>query len=473
MRSMKKPLGIADPRVTMTDSPPDGLLSPSFASVLVFDDLPQHDISAPDEPASRVREMSPEARFATDKPIHGRGSGKRYPPLELDVAMDKFHTLDGFAEPLNPQNTPASVSGCDSPGEASRRGNSENLRTSSAPATQALDINWFDGQPEECSIFTLDDRDDDLKTQKRRFSADDQPHQISILNLKAVPLTANARHIKGVNDAISPPRCVRFSPPPDSPPRRSPRPIQRPLPSIERKQDYIATYRQQKQYEKWRSPNRARVQRVSPYRSPAKGSQRLSNLLNRQPDINFSSYSRLPFRADDRSRSPSPMSQPQDDLGQSATEMTGALLDDSALVNGVTPSQAYELAMVTFSLYRIQYPLSSRVSMLQVRVGSTILPVSTSPGQEGAKKDVQFRMGINYLIFHTYVMVPAFALRMPLVAVSAANRLTRSRIGLTILHIAKLIWLLTVRLINLVLLMLGLDVTYHSEGYHSEVIAVD
>lgn len=200
---MRKPLGSIDTRVTMTDTPPEGFLSPSFAPVIAFGDLPQHENSALDELEPRARELNPTARITTEQlgeALDGR-EGKQYPRLELDPTMDKYHTLDGFAEPKNPQNTPASNSGCDSPHDAPRRDNGEGLRTSSAPAIPALTINWFEDPPDEDSIYLPGDAEDSTKNQTRRFSADDKP--------------------------------------------RSPRPVNRPLPSVERKQDYIATYRQQ------------------------------------------------------------------------------------------------------------------------------------------------------------------------------------------------------------------------------------
>ncbi|KAJ5219378.1 uncharacterized protein N7498_001477 [Penicillium cinerascens] len=470
MRLMRKPLGCIDNRVTMTDTPPEGFLSPSFASVIAFGDLPQHENAALDELPPRNREMNPTGRIMTEQlgeALDGR-DGKRYPRLELDPTMDKYHTLDGLAEPKNPQNTPASNSGCDSPRDAPRRDNGEGLRTSSAPATPALTINWFEDPPDEDSIYLPGDEEDSTKNQTRRFSADDKPRSNSPITVpKGAHLQAavDASLVgEDIGTAIATLRCVRFTPPlyssPARSPPRSPRPVNRPLPSVERKQDYISTYRQQKQNAKWKGLNRARAQRVSPNRSPVRASQPSSNPVSGQPGIRFLSPSKSAF-GDDRSRLTGLFQSSSD---QEAPEMPGALTDESTVTNGFAPSrQACDLAVISFSLYRFRYPGSSRAGVLQVRMNSTIIPLKPSLQEGKTNKTVVTRMAVDDLLLHTYVVVPALMLRLPLLGVSAAKQFKHSRLGLAAIQLWKMFWVLALRALYFVMLKLGQDVYYHSE----------
>jgi len=459
---MKRPLGSIDTRVTMTDSPPDGFLSPSFASVIAFDDPPQHETPTLNGRDPGTRDLNRKGRITTDEfeeALDGRDED-RYPRLELDPAMDKYHTLDGLTEPQNPQNTPASNSGCDSPADVSRRGNGEGLRTSSAPATPALTVNWFEDPPDEDLLYLPGDVDDTTKNQKRRFSADDRPRSISPITVpKEVhpQATADAKLVtEDAEKAVATLRCVRFHPPPDSSPerspRRSPRPINRPLPSVERKQDYISTYRQQKQNEKWKGPNR---QRISPNRSPARASQPSLNHLSGQPGFRFSSPSRSPFK-DDTSSSAGLFQSSSD---QEFPEMSGALTDELAVTNGFAPSgQAYDLAVISFSLYRFRYPGSSRAGVLQVRMNSTIIPLKPSLQTGKTDKTVVTRMAVDDLLLHTYVIVPAFILRLPLLGLSVIKRFKQSRLGHAMIYLLKTICALALGSLYFVLLRLGHDV---------------
>jgi hypothetical protein len=468
---MRKPLGSIDTRVTMTDTSSGRLLSPSFASVIAFGDLPQQESPAFDELGPRAWETNSTERITTHElgeALDGRDD-KRYPRLELDSAMDKYHTLGGLTEPKNPQNTPASNSGWDSPGDASQCGNGETLRTSSAPAAPALTINWFEDPLDESLDYLPGEEDDGTKIQKRRFSADDQPRSTSpIVVPKEVPVQAIAgASLTGdeIEEVVATTlRCVRFTPPLDSSPVRfspgSPRAVNRPIPSVERKQDYISTYRQQKQNEKWRGPNRGRIQRVSPNRNAARDSQPSSNPLKGQPTTRFSSPPKSAFGGD-RSYSTSLFQSSSD---QEAPEMFGALTDESTVTNECVPSgQAYDLAVISFSLYRFRYPGSLRAGVFQVRMNSTIIPLKPSLQEGKTDKTVVTRLAVDDLLLHTYVIVPAFILHLPLFGISAAKQFRQSRLGRATIYLSKMLWAMALRFFYYVLLRLGQDVYYHSE----------
>ncbi|KAJ5121793.1 hypothetical protein N7448_002926 [Penicillium atrosanguineum] len=472
MRSIKKPLGSIDTRVKMTDTPPDGLLSPSFASVIAYGNILQREPPTLNEMDSRAREPKSMQRITTDELGEGldERDEERYPRLDLDPAMDKYHILESLTEPTNPQNTPASNSGCDSPGDVSRRSNGEGLRTSSAPITPALTINWFEDQPVESLYYLLGEADDGTKNQnqKRRFSADDQPRSTSPITVpKEVHLQATA-DVNPIGDDIEKAattlRCVRFTPPLDLSPARSPprssRAVNQPLPSMERKQDHVSTHRQQNQNEKWRDPNRARGNRVSPNRSPVRACQPSSNPSSDQPTVRFLSPSKCAFGGD-RLHSTSLFQSSSD---QEAPEMSGALTDEPTATNGFASSgQGFDLAVISFSLYLFRYPGSSRAGVFQARINCTVIPVKHSPQEGKTNKTVVTRMAVDDLLLHTYVIVPALILRLPLLGVSVAKQFKHSRLGIATTYFVNILWAMALRAFYYVLLRLGQDVYYHSK----------
>ncbi|KAJ6119225.1 hypothetical protein N7523_003505 [Penicillium sp. IBT 18751x] len=318
----------------MTDTPPDGFLSPSFASVIAFGDDLQHEPPALNALDSHAREPRLTQRIITDADERpDELDDERYARLELDPAIDKYHTLDGLAEPRNPQNTPASNSGCGSSGDVYRPSNGKGLRTSSAPVTPALTINWFEDQPDESLHYLLDEADDGPKdpNQKRRFSADDRPRPTSPLT---VPKEVHIQAVEDVNSmrddiegAVTTLRCVRFTPPLESfqahSPPGSPRVVSPQLRPVERKQDYVSTHQPQKQIVKRRGPDRTRGNRRSLNRSPKRASQASSNPSSGQPTICFLSPLKCPFGGD-RLQSTSRFQSSSD---QDGPEMSGALTD--------------------------------------------------------------------------------------------------------------------------------------------------
>ncbi|KAJ5179147.1 hypothetical protein N7492_002357 [Penicillium capsulatum] len=450
MRSMRAPFGSLDTRVTMTDSLADGLLSPSFASVLAFDDSPGDNHGLGDM-CSRLKNVHP-AR--PHKPDNAHEKPRRaYPRLELDAIMDKHHALDGLAEPLNPQNTPASNSGHDSPDEADPRRQTDNLRTTSAPH---LNLRWFENQPDGSLLFVAGRGDEAAGTQKRRFSADDEPRPTTLL--KTIHQTPGDKSHRESEDAASSFRCVRFTPPPESSQQRSPRLVQHPLPSVERKQDYIASYRQQRQYEKWKGPNRALSQRLSPYRSPPK-IPKSARSFNQEPNFHFSTASKLPFNQDESSCAESAQ-ETSDDVPLGLRDLAPREAGDAH--DSTQRRPAYDLVAVTFCVYRFRDHGPEGVS--HIRVDSAVVPASHLLQETGQEKNAVIRTSVDDLLLHTCVIMPAFILRVPLAILSAADRIAASRVAIVTINALRMLCAVFVRFVTtIVARMLGQDVSDHAE----------
>ncbi|CAI7622447.1 unnamed protein product [Penicillium manginii] len=399
----------------MTSLGDDHIHSPSFASVIFMDGM---------QPADQGTEET-DLLMDSHLSLPVRHPGKRYPRLELDVAMDKYHTLDDFAEPLNPQNTPAShtYSGSGSPQDTCRRIKTDSLRTSSAP--QALLIDWC---PPGSSLNLLEN--DDLKYGK---AADSHPK-------------------KSLADIISSARCVRFSPPP-TPSGHSPRPFQRPLPSIERNKDYISSFRQQKQFEKWRVAARAKSQRVSPYRSPKKSTLPASIQLNAQPEICFSP-------------SKTPLHQDTDTFGTSQPqEHTETYFHpDKTITPTAYQRPLLNLVAVSLSLHHIRKAAKSSESGLRamnLQLSYSLRPIGTRLQDEEARNVVTCAT-MNDLLLYVFFIVPEFVLRGPLAILHYLNRAAHTRTGLAALVVLRLFWSIILELITPVLSKLGMNAIVRS-----------
>lgn len=433
-------MGNLDPRVMTTDPPVDVLLSPSFASVLDFDEPNEpdfQDLIALDDENHCEHAMGwqgqPGPSSTRDLSLK-QGTVKRpqLPRLELDVAMDKYHVLDGPADLLIPQNTPDSANA--SPSEGHREYKAENPRTRSIPQAPVLTLDWLEDRE---SINPRSEGKEKPQSPKRRFSVSDEPRPTSPITqgYNDCP-TANFSPIKDLAETIAT-RCVRFSPP-ESPPCRSPRSGSRPLPSVERRQDYISLYRQQKQHEKWKGASRAFASRVSPRRSPVKVQP--STTLNPRPEIRFSSLSKVLFRPDDlasrlhgtqRAQSPEPDS----------------MLEDIRSNKGVPPPErVYDLVVLNFGLYRPRHPeylpYDSKWAFVRIRMSPTFIPARSLAEEAQGTKQIVCRLPAEDLLLHFIVVLPYFFVRIPLTALAKAGRLANSRASLTILDIFRIFWAL-------------------------------
>jgi hypothetical protein len=144
--------------------------------------------------------------------------------------------------------------------------------------------------------------------------------------------------------------------------------------------------------------------------------------------------------------------------------MSSALADEPTAHDGFASSgPAFDLAMISFSLYHFRYPGSSRAGVFQVRMNSAVIPLKASLQEGKMNKTVVSRVAVDDLLLHTYVIVPTFILRLPLLGVSVAQHFKHSRLGLATVYLVKVLWAMTLRALYYVLLRLGQDVYYYSE----------
>lgn len=458
---MKGPLGIVDTRVKMTDTSADDLLATSFSSVIAFDEPPQYTTTGLDD--YRTLDLSPKRQSASDdvgEPAGERGKERRHPRLELDVAFDKYHMLDGFAEPLNPQNTPTSYSGCNSPGEMTGRGN-ENSRSRSAPVSPALRLSWSEDQPAVDLVYLHGDGDTGLQNRELHRLGTSPLSSVSSRDAtKNVQPAADLRTSKEtIGDASAPLRCVHFSPPLNSTQCKATDPVQRPIPSVERKRDYIVSHRQRRR-EKW-SPIRARAQRFSPYRSSNKIPRSRTTSLNRPPDRRFSPHASSPSRRNERSRSPSLESRHQSPCGQEDPGLTGSPTNNLEHSNANPVAEpAYDLGRISLSLYQYRMPGTWRFNLFRLVIHSAMLPAAAVvPGEPS--KQVYIDLSIECLLFHISFIIPAIMLRALFMVNSAVERVGRSPISRPGLFLIKILWLLFMSLVKFVVRTLGVSGGYY------------
>jgi hypothetical protein len=410
-------LGIIDKRVTMTDTPPDGRLSSSFSSMIGFDDLVQREHQPLDYPGIPGPKMTHRVQFASDKSpqaTYGRGISKPYPRLELDVALDEYHCLDGFTEPVSPRNTPASTSGGLSPEVSLRPVDAQAMRTSSAPQIQSLAFEWFDGKSEGDLADLEDDTEVGIGTQRRRFSADDGPCPPStIIPPKDIPQTSGSGSMEEIGRDMP---CVRSSLPPASPKPFSP-PANRPLDTVDRNVDDIASHRQRKYYRKWKCPSRAFAQRVSPCRSPPKPFK--ARFLYRHSDGPLSAL--LPFSSHhEYSRDQATQTDPmQATVEHNVSERFKAVPAGMTGCDVVTsPPQVSHLVGLSLSIHRVQRPgqqstPTSSGRAFQVEMTSNPVPLNIpSQGGEVVEHSLNYQ-ALEDLVFHTYLVLPASVARFP------------------------------------------------------------
>ncbi|KAJ5186973.1 hypothetical protein N7449_009967 [Penicillium cf. viridicatum] len=470
------PLGIVDTRLTMTDSPTDRFFSPLVAPFTGFGGTDerqpgnQTEAEASPKQGHRILELRESFR--------GFGSSRKCPRLELDVAVDKYHTLDGLAEPLNPQNTPASNSERDSAEESTeslRCYKMENLRTSPAPQTEELNFDCFQDSP-EASFVHQDDGSESPKPSKLR--------RLSVGRRQWIkpPVAALSNHQPGVNagtfnkpgDPDSLLRCVRFSPPASlSPPSRA---IRRPQPSIERRQDYVALHRQKKQYQKWKVTGRANSRKSSPSKMPTKRTQFLATRIPKNHDLRGSSLSSLPYR---ETRQTSFLARVG--LSSGAREVRAGNVGDTPVADNSNIASNTEQNLpaflaVSFSLYRTRPAPSSSTEKapkyaFRFRMTRTDLPQQPSPHFPLEFEKITCHPTIDGLLFHICFIIPAIVVLLPLSVIFAATHpFANTRFGAVMLYLARALLYLLMNIIALVLSKCGVSCgcQWNPDTGHSE-----
>ncbi|KAJ6037371.1 hypothetical protein N7540_001650 [Penicillium herquei] len=479
----------------MTDSPVGGLLSPSFASVLAFDepddpayqdlqglgeeDRGKHEIGLHDSvgsSSSGIQEKDPQGLGEEDRSKHNIGlhesvasSGSviqesdhsegvekepHFPRLELDAAMDEYHALDGPADQFNLQNTtPVSNSGGNSPAICSydrQRYKAENIRTSSAPQESPVKLDWLEDNGQ---IDREDDGNSKTTTLKRRLSASDQPQSAASspnTPVKNDPLPLPNSPVGKLETTQSFERYVRFSTDDPLPPR-SPN---RPLPSVEREKDYISLHRLHKQQEKWRGRSQRERLGISPRRNPSKIQP---STLNRHPDIHFLSIPKLPFSDARR------VTRSQGNLSTSDQTVDTARQEAQPQPHQ-QPRRVYDLAVLNLGLYRSQYPQGARWAFWRVRMSPTFIPARSLTEDAQDTRHIVYRLPAADLILHFVVVVPYFIVHIPFVTLVKAGRLANSRAGISFLDVVRIIWALVAAFINFALRKIcGMEFGFYSK----------
>ncbi|KXG54534.1 uncharacterized protein PGRI_076780 [Penicillium griseofulvum] len=485
-------LGIMDHRVTMTDPSTDGLFSPFRP--LSFTDFDRTDEKKParqaenglppflapspftgfdrtdgKQPGSQTKvDASPKQAhriFGLRNSFRGFDSSGQCPRLELDVDVDKYHTLDGLTEPLNPQNTPNSErDSTEESTESLRCYKMENLRRSSAPQMGEFNLDCFQDSPEESFYRFQDDENESLKSSKlRRLS-------VGHRQWYKPPVAALANHQPGVNTsnfekAAKPGsllRNVRFSPLAGSlsPPSRA---IDRPLPSIERRQDYVASHRQSKQYRKWKLTRHANSQKWSPCSIAPKTTRCLAARIPKNRDRYPSSSSSLPSRETRQTAIFTRIGSSGDTQEVKARNVVDTSVGDDLTVADNTEKNVPAFLAVSFSLYTNRPEPSSSTEkppkfVLKFRVTQPDLPQQPSPHFPTEFEDTTCHPAIDDLISHTCFIIPTPAVLIPLRVIFAVTHpLANTNAGAVLLYLARALLYLLGNIVLLVLLKCGVS----------------
>ncbi|CAG8890146.1 unnamed protein product [Penicillium egyptiacum] len=467
-KSLKSdPLGIIDTRLTMTDSPTDGFFSPLFEPFTGFTPFTGFDGADKRQPGSQTEaEASPKQAhriLELRESFRGFDSSRNCPRLELDVAVDKYHTLDGLAEPLNPQNTPASNSergSTEEYTESFRRYQMENLRRSPTPQTEEFNFDCFQDSPEASFVCQDDESESEKPSKLRRLS-------VGRRQWIKPPITALANHQPGINANFKEPgnpgsllRSVRFSPPAASlsPPSRAAR---RPLPSIERGQDYVALHRQKKQYRKWKVAGRANSRKCSPCNSPTKRTQSLAARIPKNHDMRNSSLFSLPDRETRQMAFPTRVAPGADAREVRTSEVVDTPVASDSNIAGKTERNLPAFLAVSFSLYRIRPAPSSSSKKapkyaFRFRMTRTDLPQQPSPHFPTKFENLACHPIIDDLLFHICFIIPAIVVLLPLnVVFIATYPLTNTRVGAVMLYLVRALLYLLINIIIFVLFKCG------------------
>lgn len=470
-KSLKSdPLGTVDTRLTMTDSPTDGFCSPLFEPFTGFAPFTRFDGTDKRQPGSQTEaEASPKQAhriLELRESFRGFDSSRNCSRLELDVAVDKYHTLDGLAEPLNPQNTPASNSERGSTEESTesfRRYQMENLRRSNTPEAEEFKFDCFQDSPEASFACQGDESESQKPSKLRRLS-------VGRRQWIKPPITALANHRPGTNagnfkNSSNPGslmRCVRFSPPAASlsPPSRAAR---SPLPSIEKRQDYVASHRQKKQCRKWKVAGRTYSRKSSPCNSPTKRTQSLSARIPKNHDMRNSSLFSLSDRETRQTAFPTRVVSGADAREVRASNVVHTPVANDSTIAGKTEKNLTAFFAVSFSLYSIRpAPNSSSEKApkyaFKFRITRTDLPQQPSPHFPTKFDNITCHPIINDLLFHTCFIVPALVVLVPLnVFFIATYPLTNTRVGAVMLYLVRALLYLLMDIIILLLSKFGVS----------------
>ncbi|EKV05333.1 hypothetical protein Pdw03_3090 [Penicillium digitatum] len=464
-KSLKSdPLGIVDTRLTMTESHADCFFSPLFAPFTGLGGTDERQPGGQTETEASPKQAHRILEFRES--FRGFGSSRKCPRLELDVAVDKYHTLDGLAEPLNPQNTPASNSEQDSAEESIeplRCYKLENLQTSPVPQIEDFNFDCFQDSPEASSVHKENGSESPKPSKLRRLSVGRQQWiKPTVAALSYHQPGTNAGNFNKPGNSDSPLRCVRFSPPPASP-SPPPRVIRHPLPSIERRQDYVALYRQKKQYRKWKVAGCANSRKSSACNVSASRTQSLAPRIPKNHDLCGSSFSSLPYR---ETRQTSFLARVG--LSSGAREVRADNVGETPDADGSniaihTEQNLPAFFAVSFSLYKNRPAPTPSTEQepkyaFRFRITRTDLPQQPSPHFPTEFEHTSCHPTIDDLLFHTCFIIPALVVLLPLSVIFVATHpLVNTRPGAAMLYLARALLYLLMNTIIRVLSKCGVS----------------
>ena len=403
MLLMKRPLGMIDTRLTMTDTSEGHILSPSFASILEYNEQEVAETSSSDENRTR-----PDRNFSP---------GKWRPRLELEAALDRFYTLDGVTEQQNPQNKPGTENYGANPDKSTERSSAQ---SKSSPSATPLNLEWLD----QSLMVHPSSAESQAETN----------HLLPELQSSMKSITPCFFHggspARETNQEVPLARSVRFSPPP------SPK---RPLSSVERKRDYIASHKQSKQYAKWK--------RASPHHSPARSPKLKTHTQVKSVDT------RLP-----RLSNTVPVISSPSATGLSSTQAkteTIASKDQGSSYQSSKQQSVYDMVVINFGVYGPRYPerlgVNSQWAFMRIKMNPTFISAGDLCSQTEETKQIVCRLPAENLLFHFVFVVPAFMIRRPHAFISFVRRLANSPLGLNAFTLLKFVFFWVASLINMIL----------------------
>ncbi|CAG7917821.1 unnamed protein product [Penicillium olsonii] len=459
------PLGSLDTRLAMAEpSAAKSCLGPS-ATVFGLEG------AAEEPPGSMQSGISPNRDYRTLELRESFGAfdvGQQCPRLELDAAVNKCHLLNGLAGPSNPQNTPASNSARECTPEPLQYG-MKDLQASPAFEFNNYRFGSFNNLPEKGFFAPRDDDAETSKPQKLRRPFDNQRRALKL------PLTGlRGRCIITNRSAMRKPgnpglvRYVRFGATTSlscSPPHVT----CRLSPSIERKRNYISTYRQKRHCEKWRIARRPTPRKPSPICNSTLEAQIMGNMTPKQADGFDRSLSSSPLHGFGQMPSPA--------RSYNGTHALDGTFDSPqntpAVRNSKAPRGNQKKKMyvnISFSLYKVhsapgalpgkvrQYAYEFRKVETDFTSLSGYLPL-----------DVPYRfekttglVAVNDLVFRTYFIIPSRVISLPLDALSTATQyLNNTQVGYCVFGLARIIRLLLTYAIAFVCSLCGVTIRHH------------
>lgn len=447
------PLGAFDTRLTMNQCSTGDFASISSAPAAGFD-------GAAEWPPDRMgSESSPKPEYRIlelRKSFGGFNVSQKCPRLELDAAVDRCHLLDNLSEPADPQNTPASNSVRECTPECLPCG-MENKQESPVPQIDELKFDCFRDSPVKRLVVRRDDEIE--RSNDPVFEAHGK-------------LTNRSAFRKPANTGEA--RYVRFGAVPSplpSPLSSPPRVTRRPLPSIERKRDYITTYRQKKQCDKWRIARRPTPRkRVS--RNPAFEVQILGTLTPPQTDRCNRSLSSSPF---ERNHVSPPT---RSDASKAAIDATVDVVQTAPGISKSTVvrdmQQNKQHLKVSLSIYRNPNKIESSAvgtpkyacEFRSVKADITDLPRCISLQFPWGFEQTFGPVTVEHLVLRADFEVPRMAIRLALSFLSTAkHELESTRAGTLMLSCFTIMVFLWTNAVALILSQCGVALSYHQLSY--------